>query len=168
MAFKDRMTPAGSVWKYYGGSYSEPGIGGKVSPIWQAKVSWVQPDTDAFWGPSVHWNTALNKYVMLLNHSCCSPGWPQEGIYLSTNTILGDPSGWSTPVRILNAFGWYPQVIGEGPGETDKVAGAVSRLYIYGWSWAELVVGEDATPTPDPDPGSEPSPPQAENRPSTY
>ena len=150
MCFKDRMTPVGAVRKYHDGSFSEPGLGGQVTPIFPAKISWVASDTDAFWGPSVHWNTALNKFVMLLNHSCCSPGWPQEGIYLSTNADLADPAGWSQPVRILNAYGWYPQVIGEGPGETDKVAGAVARLYIGGWSWTELVISDDPPP-PDPD-----------------
>jgi hypothetical protein len=154
MPFEARLNPVGAVKKYYAGGFTEPGSGGRVSPIFPAKVSWSQADTDSFWGPSVHWNTALNKYVMLLNHSCCSPGWPQEGIYLTTNPDLSDPSGWSAPVRVLNAFGWYPQVLGEGPGESDKVAGAVSRLYIGGWSWAELVVTNE-DPTPPTDPGSE-------------
>jgi hypothetical protein len=169
MAFNDRMNPAGAVWKYHDGAFNDPGIGGHVTPTFSATVSWMQPETDAFWGPSVHWNTALKKYVMLLNHSCCSPGWPQEGIYLSTNADISDPNGWSAPVRVLNAFGWYPQVIGEGPGETDKVAGAVSRLYVGGWSWAEMVIGDDATPTPDPNAsGDSNTTPQGVNRPPTF
>lgn len=149
MAFSDRLKPAGTVRKYFNGSYSEPGIGGMVTPIFPAKVSWAAPGTDAFWGPSVHWNTALNQFVMLLNHSCCSPGWPQEGIYLSTSSDLSDPTTWTAPVRVLSAYGWYPQVIGEGAGETDKVAGAVARLYVGGWSWAELVISTDPPATPD-------------------
>jgi hypothetical protein len=151
MAFSDRFNPVGTVRKYFKGSFSEPGLHGMVTPIFTAKVSWVDPDTDAFWGPSVHWNTALNKFVMLLNHSCCSPGWPQEGIYLSTSSDLSDPTTWSAPVRVLGAYGWYPQVIGEGIGETDKVAGAVARLYVGGWSWAELVISNDPPGPTDPD-----------------
>ena len=85
MNFNDRFNPSGAVWKYYNGGFTEPGLGGRVTPTFPANVSWVSANTDAFWGPSVHWNTALNQFVVLLNHSCCSSGWPQEGIYLSTN-----------------------------------------------------------------------------------
>jgi hypothetical protein len=153
MKFQDRFNPTGTVQKYFNEDFTEPGIGGRVSPIYPAKVGWVQADTDAFWGPSVHWNTALKKWVMLLNHSCCSPGWPQEGIYLSTNADISNAGGWSAPVRVLNAYGWYPQVIGEGPGETDKLVGAVSRLYVGGWSWAELIITNDTPPLDgDPEP----------------
>ena len=153
MAFADRFNPQGMVWKYYKGGFSEPGLGGLVSPILPANVSWSKPDADAFWGPSVHWNTALNQFVMLLNHSCCSPGWPQEGIYLSMNPDIGNPGGWSAPLKILNSWetGWYPQVIGQDPNGTDKLAGAVSRLYVGGYSWAEMVVTDGSVPPPDPD-----------------
>jgi len=90
---------------------------------------------------------------MLLNRSCCSPSWPQEGIYLSSNSDMGNLFGWSTPVKMLNAYGWYPQILGEDPGGTDKVAGSVSRLYIGGYSWAEMVVTPDPPPTsPDNEP----------------
>jgi hypothetical protein len=159
MAFQDRFNPTGAVWKYYNGSFSEPGIRGRVTPTFPARVSWVQPNADAFWGPSVHWNSALNQYVMLLNRSCCSPGWPQEGIYLSLNSDISDPTGWSTPVRVLNSYQWYPQIIGEDPGGTDKLAGAVSRLYIAGYSYAEMVVSDGSGSDPTPDPTSEPNAP---------
>jgi hypothetical protein len=153
MAFRDRFNPRGLVWKYYQGGFSEPGVGGSVSPVFPANVSWSKPNADAFWGPSVHWNTTLNQFVMLLNHSCCSPGWPQEGIYLSANPDIGNPLGWSTPVKILNSWetGWYPQVIGQDPNGTDKLAGAVSRLYVGGYSWAEMVITDGSVPPPDPD-----------------
>ena len=152
--FNSRFNPAGSVWKYYNGDFTEPGLGGQLTPTFSANVSWSSPNADSFWGPSVHWNKALNQYVMLLNRSCCSPGWPQEGIYISLNSDIGDPMGWSTPVKILDgSAGWYPQVLGECAGETDKLAGAVSRLYVYGVSDWELVI------TPD-SPSSEPDDPQ--------
>jgi hypothetical protein len=154
MNISDRFNPQGLVWKYYNGDFTEPGIGGRVTPTFAANVGWSSANSDAFWGPSVHWNTALNQYVMLLNHSCCTTGWPQEGIYLSQNPDISNPLGWSTPVKILNAYGWYPQILGEGPGETDKLAGAVSRLYIGGFSWAELVVTDVVTTPPDADSNS--------------
>jgi hypothetical protein len=38
-------------------------------PIFPATEPWHDEDlnVDAFWGPSVHWNTHLQQYVMLLN-----------------------------------------------------------------------------------------------------
>jgi hypothetical protein len=75
---------------------------------------------------------------MLLNRTCCSDGWPQEGIYVTFNADVADPKGWSEPVKILDGpkkgfFGgfWYPQVLGTGPdllphrpaGERDRQAG---------------------------------------------
>jgi hypothetical protein len=148
MAYSDRYWQQGAVWKYYNGDFTEVGLGGRVTPIFPASVSWMQQDTDAYWGPSVHWNTALQQYVMLLNHSCCSTGWPQEGIYVSSNPDLANPAGWSAPQRVLDGFGWYPQVIGEDPAGTDKIAGAASRLYVYGISAWELVVNPTPPDTP--------------------
>jgi hypothetical protein len=139
MPFYRRYSPYGAVEKYYGGGWMEPGIGGQVSPVFPATVDWQHPDTDAFWGPSVHWNFHLNKYVMLLNHSCCSPGWPQDGIFVSFNNSLSDPAGWSPPQRILDGLGWYPQVLGRGPMDTDKLAGRVARLYLYGTSSWQII-----------------------------
>ncbi|HYP09508.1 MAG TPA: hypothetical protein VER03_25005, partial [Bryobacteraceae bacterium] len=74
MAFADRFKPAGTVWKFHDGDWKQPGVGGRVTPIFPASVSWQREDADAFWGPSVHWNTHLNTFVALLNRSCCSPG----------------------------------------------------------------------------------------------
>jgi hypothetical protein len=140
MNFNDRFNPGGSVWKYYNGGFTEPGLGGRVTPTFPANVSWVSANADAFWGPSVHWNTALNQFVVLLNHSCCSPGWPQEGIYVSLNPDVGNPLGWSAPVKILDSDAWYPQVIGYGQDGTDKLAGWSSRLYVGGVSTYKFVV----------------------------
>jgi hypothetical protein len=165
MRFEDRFHPVGAVWKYSNGEWTEPGAGGNLSPIFPARVSWAAANTDSFWGPSVHWNTHLNQWVMLLNRSCCEPAWPQEGIYISFNADIGNPAGWSEPVKILEDSGWYPQVMGAGEGETDSVAGRVARLYVYGQSWYELVFLKDGetdpgiiTPAPPPAPAPEPGP----------
>ena len=124
-----RNNPYGAVEKYYQGQWLEPGLGGHVSPIFPAKVSWSRPDADAFWGPSLHWNTFLKSFVVLLNHSCCTPGWPQEGVYISFNPLLSNPKGWSGPEKILDGVSWYPQVLGTGPDGTDKQAGKTARFY---------------------------------------
>jgi hypothetical protein len=139
MPFEQRFSPVGAVHKYYQNRWQEPGIGGSVTPIFPAGVSWQEAQTDAFWGPSVHWNSYLNKFVMLLNHSCCSPGWPQEGIYVSFSDSLATPSAWTAPAKILEGGGWYPQVLGRRPDGTDKLAGHSARFYLYGVSNWEII-----------------------------
>ena len=89
---------------------------------------------DAFWGPSVHWNTSLQQYGMLLNRSK-DESYSQEGIYVSFAPRLDDPSLWSAPAKILNGGRWYPQVVGSATGEgTDKQAGASARFFMSGRS----------------------------------
>jgi hypothetical protein len=131
-------SPVGAVWKYYGGSWSEPGLHGKASPVFPASVPWQSPETDALWGPSIHWNTYLQKFVVLLNRSCCSPDWPQEGVYLSTANDLSDPSTFSLPAKILDGGEWYPWVLGSGTGETSSNAGQHMRLFLRDTSYWEL------------------------------
>lgn len=140
MAWADRDAPAGKVAKFHNGKWAEPGVGGRVTPVFPARVDWHRADADAFWGPSVHWNTHLKQYVMLLNRTK-DGNWTQEGIYVCYNPELSNPDGWTTPVKILDATGpdrWYPQVIGTGFGETDKVAGRNPRLFVRGTSRWEL------------------------------
>lgn len=166
LAFADRANPAGAVHKYYRGEWIEPGIGGRMTPVFKANRAWQREDADSHWGPSMHWNTYLERYVVLMNRACCKPGWPQEGIYLSSTVDLADPSYWGQPTRILSGDqighrpGYYPQVMGIEPGSTDTLAGAVSRLYIHGRSsWLlrfSTDVGETVNP-PEPDGLPDPS-----------
>ena len=105
-------------------------------PILRATEPWHDDDTvvDAFWGPSVHWNTYLQQYVMLLNRSK-DTNWSQEGIYVSFAKRLDDPTLWSAPVKILSGGTWYPQVMGLDDGlGTDKVSGELARLFMRGKS----------------------------------
>ncbi|MDX1984886.1 MAG: hypothetical protein SFV51_31735 [Bryobacteraceae bacterium] len=140
MPFADRNRPAGAVQKYFEGQWSEPGLGGRVSPVFPAKTAWQAEDADAFWGPSIHWNYYLGTYVAVMNRSCCEPGWPQEGIYITFNADLENPQGWAEPAKILGDVGnWYPRVMGIGPGETDSEAGQVVRLYVRETSDFEIV-----------------------------
>lgn len=141
MPFEDRRAPEGRVWKFFDDGWEEPGVGGRVTPIFPAAANWAETSADAFWGPSVHWNSFLERWVMLMNRSCCAPGWPQEGVYLSFASSLADPRLWDAPRKLLLGGGesWYPQVIGVGPGESDKEAGERARLFVGGESRYELL-----------------------------
>lgn len=107
-----------------------------ATPLVTPALAWHDADekVDAFWGPSVHWNTAIEQYVMLLNRAK-DENYAQEGIYVSFAPRLDDPSLWSTPQKILNGGKWYPQVIGSTPNlGTDKVAGSSPRFFMFGKS----------------------------------
>ena len=144
MAFEDRMAPAGKVQKFYMGQWNEPGLGGKLSPIFPANRAWQAKDTDSPWGPSIHYNTHLDKYVILLNRSCCKPGWPQAGIDITFNSDLSDPFNWKPlqrilyPSSIIRQPGYYPQILGLEEGHSDHLAGQTSRLYLMGISDWEI------------------------------
>jgi hypothetical protein len=148
MRYEDLVEPLGKVWKWYNGTWREPGLGGRVTPVLPVAVDWNSVDVDAHWGPSVHWNTHLQQYVMLLNRAI-DKDWRQEGVYISFNSDVSDPQGWTDPVKLLDAdvleaSRWYPQVIGAGPGETDKLAGRCARLFVAGRSnWEILFLRPD-------------------------
>jgi hypothetical protein len=106
------------------------------TPLVAPTYAWHDNDerVDAFWGPSVHWNTALEQYVMLLNRAK-DESYAQEGIYVSYSPTLDDPREWSPPVKILNGGKWYPQVVGSALDTgTDKQAGASARFFMSGRS----------------------------------
>jgi len=89
---------------------------------------------DVFWGASIHWNTYLEQYVMLLNRAK-DDAFGQEGIYVSFAPGVADPLAWSAPVKILNGGQWYPQAIGLEAGTgTDRVAGRRARFFMTGKS----------------------------------
>jgi hypothetical protein len=148
MLWADRDKPVGrvaiwvdGVWRYPGaaaaGTLSYPA----PTPILPVQTSWHtrRGQVDAYWGPSVHWNTHINQYVMLLNRAH-DETWGQEGIYLSTTTTLDDPRSWTPPQRLLAGGFWYPQVIGLEPGSgTDKLAGERARFFMGGMSEYEIV-----------------------------
>lgn len=128
-AFADRGQP-GTVYKYHLGAWDEAGIGGEATPLFPAASSWEGPETDAMWGPSVHWNTEINHYVMVMNR-VLGAEWMPEGIYIAFSK---DAVNWSAPQKLISTNGWYPEIIGLGAGETDRLVGAVGRLYIHGHS----------------------------------
>lgn len=144
MAFEDRFNPVGKVFKYSNGEWDQPGLGGRVTPIHPVKTPWQSSTPDALWGPSVHWNTYLKCHVMLLNRAQGSPGWAQEGVYVSFSYDISRPEAWSEPIKILDRAefpGWYffyPQVMGLDAGGTDTRAGRTARLYVGGVSRWEI------------------------------
>lgn len=140
MPFAERGNPVGKLRKWHGGKWSQPGLGGRLTPIFPARVDWHRKDADAFWGPSVHWNTYLRCWVMLLNRAM-DKDWTQEGVYISFCRDISRPMSWSAPVKILAPPyrpGWYPQVVGLDRGGTDKEAGQRARLFLHGISRWEL------------------------------
>jgi hypothetical protein len=170
MKFHDRLAPTAKVWKYYDGEWLQTGIGGRVTPIFPVKRAWQLKDPDAFWGPSVHWNTFLKCYVMLLNRAKGEPGWSQEGVYISFCSDLHKPETWTEPKRILdqtqfaNWHFFYPQVMGLEAGGTDTRAGRIARLYVSGISKWEIEFAPtppppEKAPEPEPEPNPEPEPP---------
>jgi hypothetical protein len=147
LAWADRDNPAGKITVYSQGAWlaatrTNLANGGVrwtypvAIPIFPVAESWHDEDrdVDAFWGPSVHWNTHLEQYVMLLNRAK-DASWAQEGIYVSFSPRLGDPTRWSKPVKVLDGGLWYPQVMGIETGAgTDKVAGRWARFFMGGAS----------------------------------
>lgn len=143
LAWADRDAPAGKVtiwnagaWLPVSGSDGE----GWTYPPGTPLVRATQPFHDrsstnnVFWGASVHWNTYLEQYVMLLNRAR-DDVFGQEGIYASFAPALADPRQWTAPAKILNGGTWYPQVIGLEAGfGTDRLAGQRARFFMMGRS----------------------------------
>lgn len=166
MAWADRDQPAGRVDVWSDGAWLPPAppedrIGAEAeeddatpavdppwdfplaTPIFGAANRWDdgRAGVDVLWGPSVHWNTALSSYVMLLNKAT-SDAWDQGGIYVSFNPRLDDPTGWSAPALLTRGGRWYPQVIGLDPTVgTDALAGGVARFFMSGKSEHVIVFG---------------------------
>jgi hypothetical protein len=134
MAWADRDRPVGRAAKWREGAWAAPGVGGRATPIYGVNVSWHEGDTDAFWGPSVHWNTYLERYVILMTRTKDS-AFGTEGIYIAYADRLDDPATWSVPQRLFEGGAWYPQVVGleRGVG-TDSVAGQYARFFMGGRS----------------------------------
>ncbi len=126
----DLDNPAGFVYKFHEGRWDSLGLGGAETPIFPARTGWASGATEAFWGPSVHWNTHLGRYAMVMNYTCCADNWPPSGIFISFAPDLADPTSWTKPEMLLEGGGWYPMVMGLGEGETDKLAGQQARFFM--------------------------------------
>lgn len=158
MRWADRAAPVGQVKKWYQGAWQGAGLGGPATPFLPnvGDVHGLRRPFDFWWGPSIHWNTYLQRYVIMLSRSNVGDFVNRGGIdnWYMTSTSLEDPTHWDEPSALPFPNGyqgsWYPQVIGFGPGETDKLAGRDARLLIQGhsiWQIRFLKPGEGETPT---------------------
>ena len=146
LAWADRDNPRGRVMVWQDGVWlppvRKPSSGSTTEWEYPIGTPFLRPAkpwhdgvdaADAFWGPSIHWNTSLNQYVMLINRTK-DEEFNNEGIYVSFAPRLDDPRGWSVPQKILKGGGWYPQVAGTEAGSTDKLMGRIGRLFLTGRS----------------------------------
>jgi hypothetical protein len=137
LRFADRADPVGKAVRWFDGAWQEPGLGGRSTPNLPVRSDWNGEQPDAFWGPSVHYNTHVEQYVILMNRAI-DPRWKNEGIYASVTPDISDPLSWSAPLRMpgMDAQGWYPQVVGSDLArqETDTLAGEHARFFLAGVS----------------------------------
>ncbi len=142
MLWADRDDPVGSVAVWQSGCWEYPGLDEHrrlafpvAVPIINVTRSWHDPagQVDALWGPSVHWNRYLDRYVMLLNHAS-DADWNPDGIYVAFSLTRDSLVSWTEPLKILDRGAWYPQVLGSREGDSDKLAGQNARLFMGGRS----------------------------------
>lgn len=135
LAWADRDEPVGKASVWHDGAWI-PDARHAGTPLVRATRPFHDRSSsaDVFWGPSIHWNTYLEQYVMLLNRAR-DDQFSQEGIYVSFSPTLADPSQWTVPVRIQSGGSWYPQVIGTEAGTgSDRRAGKRARFFMTGRS----------------------------------
>lgn len=164
MRWADRATPVGKVVKWHNGAWDQPGLGGQGTPILSnvGDAHALRAPFDYWWGPSIHWNTFLHRYVILLNRSNTSEFTYDCGVanWYTTSASLEDPSRWDDPAPLPFTDGfqgsWYPQIVGTSSGETDTLAGETARLFVHGLSvWnIRFLKSEDPTLEPQPEIGA--------------
>ena len=148
----DRFSGQSLVQKWDGEGWNADGIAGRSVAIMHdaAQVSWTSSDNRGYWGPSVHWNTDLHKFIVLMSRSG-GGNYDPDGIYMTYTTTLDDPLSWAAPKLVIaKDQGWYPQVVGDPAIKgTDKLAGARARYFNRGASrfFIEFVDGATLTPT---------------------
>ena len=120
-------------------------------PLWPQQRGWRHADPTGFWGPAVHYNQALDAYVMLLNRTANGAGnLVQEGIYLCVNAAIDNPDGWSAPLQLVRGGAWYPQIVGLKDGQGDTIAGSPARFFMSGFSAWEIELFDPIGPrSPD-------------------
>ena len=143
MAFADRNWPAGQVFKFYNGSWGEPGLGGarhsgasgpcRLEPSGHGRLLGSLP--------------ALEHVPEPVRHAH-EPCLLRAGMACRRNLRIlqlrpREPAPLVNAAKLLGAgeAGWYPQVIGLEPGGSDKLAGRVARLYIGSDSNHEILFG---------------------------
>lgn len=148
MLWSDRDEPLDAVSgesravKWDGTAWEAAGIGGTSLAIFHdsQQVSWTSASNNGYWGPSVHWNRDLHKFIVLMDRSK-GGNYDTAGVFMSYTTTLDDPASWVAPALVISASqGWYPQVIGNADIHgTDKLAGAQARYFNQGQSTSVIV-----------------------------
>jgi hypothetical protein len=145
IAWADRDEPAGKASIFDAGVWLPAIDSGDEAPQWSyppgtplARATRPfhdgNPSADVFWGASVHWNTYLEQYVMILNRAK-DENFGSEGIYLSYSPSLEEPRRWTAPEKLMSGGEWYPQVVGlENGSGTDRLAGHRARFFMTGKS----------------------------------
>jgi len=151
LAWADRDEPMGKIQVWLNGIWRPATLSVSQADDGTPRAEWVYPAgsplvpvthpwhdadpvDDAFWGASVHWNTAIQRYVMLLNRTK-DEQFTQEGIYVAFAPVLDDPTAWTVPEKLMDGGAWYPQVMGTETGEgSDKEASARARFFMGGRS----------------------------------
>lgn len=144
MPWADRDAPAGALAVLGDGAWLPARLADGDGPRWEYPAGtalvpvgnpWHNGDNavDAYWGASIHWNTYLERYVMLLNRAK-NENFDNEGLYVSYAPAVDIPTAWSAPQKLMNGGGWYPEAVGLEAGGTDKEAGQRARFFITGRS----------------------------------
>jgi len=154
----DQFSGESRVLKWDGQAWEAPGIGGRsIAVLHDAEqVTWTSRHNNGYWGPSVHWNIDLQKYIVLMNRSK-GGNYDPDGIYMTSTDTLENPRLWALPKLIVDPSenqGWYPQVIGDAAiAGTDKRAGLQARYFNHGQS-DSFIVFADANPKRQPNVGT--------------
>lgn len=158
----DRFTGESAAVKWDGQDWLAPGIGGRSVAIFHdaAQVAWSSAQNSGYWGPSVHWNTDLQKFIVLMSRAR-GGNYESGGIYMTYTSTLDSPASWAEPkVIIVAGQSWYPQVVGDPSIQgTDTLAGQRARYFNQGKShyfieFAERPVNSPVIDEPAPTPGS--------------
>lgn len=133
----DHFSGESAAAKWDGQGWNAPGIGGRSVAVFHdaAQVTWNSTQNNGYWGPSVHWNTDLHRFIVLMSRSG-GGNYDPDGIYMTYTASLDAPQSWATPKLVIeNDQGWYPQVVGDvAVHGTDKLAGERARYFDQGVS----------------------------------
>lgn len=132
VAMRDNPAAALELWSGSGWAAAPKRL---PTPIWPVQRGWRHLDPDSFWGPAIHYNSQLDAFVMLLNHTAGGDhNILQEGIYVSVTRTLDNPASWSPPMRLVAGGAWYPQAIGLAAGSGDSFIDGPARFFMAGYS----------------------------------
>ena len=125
-SLSDRKSPAEWWKKFYKGSFSQPGLGGKDTPVMSVAY---KNDADAM-SPDVKYSPKIGRYIMIFTVNM----WREEikkieaavsGVYVSDSI---DGIRWSEPKKLITDYGiistgratvWRPTIVFDKGSYTD-------------------------------------------------